>query len=76
MFINYVGINPIDALFWTAVINGFLAPPLMVLVMLVSNNRSIMAERTNGVAINVLGWTATAAHVRGGNSIVVTWGRS
>src|SRR5437879_6408885 len=37
--INFVGINPIAALFWTAVINGFLAPPLLVLIMLIANNR-------------------------------------
>ena len=76
MFINFVGINPIDALFWTAVINGFVAPPLMVLIMLVSNNRSIMAERTNGMAINVLGWAATAAMFAAAIALVVTWGRS
>src|SRR5439155_24192538 len=37
MLIDFVGINPINALFWTAVINGFLAPPLMVLIMLIAN---------------------------------------
>jgi NRAMP (natural resistance-associated macrophage protein)-like metal ion transporter len=36
MLLNFLGINPIDALFWTAVLNGFLAPPLLVLVMLVA----------------------------------------
>ena len=59
MLINFVGINPIDALFWTAVINGFVAPPLLVLIMLVANNRAIMRTRTNGLATNVLGWIAT-----------------
>jgi Mn2+/Fe2+ NRAMP family transporter len=38
MLMNFVRINPIAALFWTAVINGFLAPPLLVLIMLVANN--------------------------------------
>jgi len=57
--INFIGINPIDALFWTAVINGFVAPPLMVLIMLVANNRKIMGQRVNGLGLNVLGWLAT-----------------
>src|SRR5579864_5186746 len=57
--INFIGINPIDALFWTAVINGFVAPPLLVLIMLISNNRNIMGERVNGAWLNVLGWLAT-----------------
>ena len=52
--------NPIRMLFWSAVLNGLLAPPLMVLVMLVGNNRKIMGPHTNGPWLNVLGWTATA----------------
>jgi NRAMP (natural resistance-associated macrophage protein)-like metal ion transporter len=56
--IDYLGINPIDALFFTAVINGFVAPPLLVMIMLVSNNRKIMGKRTNSRLTNVLGWGA------------------
>jgi Mn2+/Fe2+ NRAMP family transporter len=58
--INYVGIDPIRALFWTAVINGLIAPPLMVMIMLVANNAKIMGKRRNGRVMNVLGWAATA----------------
>ena len=42
LLINYLGISPIRALFWTAVINGLLAPPLLVLIILVSNNKAVM----------------------------------
>ncbi len=70
--INYLGINPIDALFFTAVVNGFVAPPLLVLIMLVGNNRSIMGERTNSRLTNVLGWTATAAMFVAAALLVVT----
>jgi Mn2+/Fe2+ NRAMP family transporter len=59
MAINFLGINPIDALFYTAVINGLLAPPLLVLIMLASNNRTIMRDRVNNRWTNVAGWTAT-----------------
>ncbi|MCA1646395.1 MAG: divalent metal cation transporter [Chloroflexi bacterium] len=59
MGINFLGINPIDALFYTAVINGLLAPPLLVVIMLVSNNRQIMGNRTNNRWINLGGWAAT-----------------
>jgi NRAMP (natural resistance-associated macrophage protein)-like metal ion transporter len=75
MLINFLGINPIDALFWTAVINGFLAPPLMVLIMLVANNRAIMGERTNGTPTNVLGWLATLAMFAAAIALVLTWGK-
>ena len=40
LLINFIGVKPMDALFWTAVINGFLSPPMLVIVMLIANNRS------------------------------------
>ena len=61
MLINFLGINPIDALFWTAVLNGLLAPPLLVLIMLVANSKQVMGKHTNGRWINLLGWVATGA---------------
>ena len=57
--INFIGINPITALVWTAVVNGCLAPPLLLLIMLTANNRAIMGERVNGPLANFLGWTTT-----------------
>jgi NRAMP (natural resistance-associated macrophage protein)-like metal ion transporter len=56
VLVNFLGINPMDALFWTAVINGFLAPPLLVLIMLLANDRKVMGRRTNGPFTNVVGW--------------------
>jgi NRAMP (natural resistance-associated macrophage protein)-like metal ion transporter len=56
--IDYLGINPIDALFFTAVINGLVAPPLLVMIMLVGNNKKIMGKRTNSRLTNILGWGA------------------
>jgi Mn2+/Fe2+ NRAMP family transporter len=76
MLINFVGINPINALFWTAVINGFLAPPLMVMIMLIASNHDVMGKRTNGLAINVLGWLATLAMFAAAIALVLTWGKS
>ncbi|HVU14986.1 MAG TPA: divalent metal cation transporter [Phototrophicaceae bacterium] len=72
MLINFLGINPIDALFWTAVINGFLAPPLMVIVMLVSNNRKIMGERVNSRVINLVGWLATLVMFAAVFALIIT----
>ncbi len=59
MAINFLGINPITALVISAVLNGVVAAPLIVLVMLVSNDRNVMGERTNGRLLNFVGW-ATA----------------
>jgi NRAMP (natural resistance-associated macrophage protein)-like metal ion transporter len=57
--INLSGINPIQALYYTAVFNGLAAPPLLVIIMLVSNNRKIMKDKVNGRWSNILGWTTT-----------------
>jgi NRAMP (natural resistance-associated macrophage protein)-like metal ion transporter len=59
MVIAILEINPIAALVLSAVINGLVAVPLLVLVMLVSNNRAAMGERTNGRLLNVVGWVTT-----------------
>ena len=75
MSINFVGINPIRALFWSAVINGFLAPPILVVIMLISNNRNIMGERINGVWVNLVGWTTTLVMFAAAIGLILTWGR-
>jgi NRAMP (natural resistance-associated macrophage protein)-like metal ion transporter len=59
VIINFIGINPITALVLSAVLNGLIAAPLLVLVMLVSNDRAAMGERTNGRLLNVVGWVTT-----------------
>jgi Mn2+/Fe2+ NRAMP family transporter len=75
MVINFVGINPIAALFGTAVINGFVAPPLLVLILLIANNRKVMGDRVNSRGTNVLGWAATAAMFAAAIALVLTWGK-
>jgi NRAMP (natural resistance-associated macrophage protein)-like metal ion transporter len=72
MAIDFLGINPITALVVTAVINGLLAAPLLVVVMLVSNNRKVMGERTNGRRLNALGWGTTAVMAVAAIALVVT----
>jgi NRAMP (natural resistance-associated macrophage protein)-like metal ion transporter len=73
LLINFIGINPMAALFWTAVINGFLAPPLLVVVMLIANNRAIMGTRVNGLGTNVLGWATAGLMFAAAIGLVVTW---
>ncbi|HTS15828.1 MAG TPA: Nramp family divalent metal transporter [Candidatus Sulfotelmatobacter sp.] len=72
MLIDFAGINPIDALVLTAVLNGLLAPPLLVLVMLASNDRDIMGARTNGRTLNALGWLTTAVMSVAAIALLVT----
>jgi Mn2+/Fe2+ NRAMP family transporter len=75
VLINFLGINPIRALFLAAMINGFLAPPLLVVIMLVANNSQIMGKRVNGRWSNVLGWTTTVVMFVAAVALVLTWGQ-
>lgn len=54
--LNFIGIPPFRMLYYAAAVNGVLAPPLMALITLVGNNRSIMGERVNSRFANVVGW--------------------
>lgn len=73
---NFLDVPPVRALFWTAVINGFLAPPLLVVILLIANNRTIMGKRANGTALNVLGWATAALMFAAAVALVFTWGSS
>jgi Mn2+/Fe2+ NRAMP family transporter len=73
MLMNFSGLNPIKALFWTAVINGFLAPPLLVLIMIISNNKKVMGERVNSKLLNVLGWSTVMVMSAAALSLAATW---
>lgn len=73
LIINFVGINVMTALFWTAVINGLVSPPLLVLIMLVSNNKDVMGSNTNGRTITLLGWLTTAVMFAAAVGLLWTW---
>lgn len=72
--IDFLGINPIKALFWTAVINGVVAPPLLVVVMLVANNKRVMGDRTNGHFTNMIGWLAALIMSAAAIAMFLNWG--
>jgi NRAMP (natural resistance-associated macrophage protein)-like metal ion transporter len=71
LLINFTGIPPFKVLYYTAMLNGMLAPPLMVLILMMSNNKKIMGKRTNSVWSNVLGWMITV--VMGAASAGLLW---
>jgi Mn2+/Fe2+ NRAMP family transporter len=57
--LNYVGIDPVRALYWAAVVNGVLATPLMVVMMLIVRNPRAMGRLTLSLRATILGWCAT-----------------
>ncbi len=58
--IQYTPISPMKALFWSAVINGIIAVPLMVVVILLVSKKSVMGKFTASRPIIILGWVAVA----------------
>jgi Mn2+/Fe2+ NRAMP family transporter len=70
--LNYVGLNAVRMLFWTAVINGVLAPPLILLVVLLTGNPKVMGERANPPLLRGLGWVTFAVMVAAAVGIFVT----
>jgi NRAMP (natural resistance-associated macrophage protein)-like metal ion transporter len=56
--LNYVGISPVKALIYTAILYGLTAPVLIAIILHVSNNKKIMGEFVNGWLTNILGFIA------------------
>ncbi|AZO41477.1 divalent metal cation transporter [Mesorhizobium sp. M7D.F.Ca.US.005.01.1.1] len=58
--LNFTPINPIKALYWSAVINGMVAVPVMAVMMLMTARRDVMGKTTVPLAMRLMGWVATA----------------
>jgi Mn2+/Fe2+ NRAMP family transporter len=58
--LNFIGLDPVRALYWAAVVNGVLAAPLMSVMMLIVRNRRVMGRLTVSRAMAIWGWAATA----------------
>ena len=59
MLLEYTPINPMKALFWSAVINGVTAVPLLVVIVLLASRRSVMGKYTASRTLIILGWLTT-----------------
>ncbi|HTP30883.1 MAG TPA: Nramp family divalent metal transporter [Candidatus Acidoferrales bacterium] len=55
--IDFLGLDAVRMMFWSAVVNGALAPPLILLVVLLTSDKRVMGERTNSPLLRVLGWS-------------------
>jgi len=70
---NFVHIDPIKALFWTAVINGVVAVPLMIVMMIMTMQPKVMGDFTLPRPLWVLGWLSTAAMFVTVAAMFATW---
>jgi NRAMP (natural resistance-associated macrophage protein)-like metal ion transporter len=71
--LDYAGFNAVSMLFWSAVLNGVLAPPLIVIVLLLTNSRDVMGTRTNPKWLAVLGWITVAVMTAASLAMFATW---
>jgi NRAMP (natural resistance-associated macrophage protein)-like metal ion transporter len=58
--LNFIGLDPVRALFWSAVLNGVVAVPVMVMMMLLAVRRDVMGPFVLGPTLKAFGWLATA----------------
>ena len=58
--LNFIGLDPVRALYWAAVVNGVLAAPLMAVMMLIVRNPRVMGRLTVSRSTAIWGWAATA----------------
>jgi Mn2+/Fe2+ NRAMP family transporter len=73
MLMNFAGFNPMKALVFSGIVQGFSTPPLLLLIMLITNNRRIMGPRVNTFWLNILGWITTVAIFAASIGLIITW---
>jgi NRAMP (natural resistance-associated macrophage protein)-like metal ion transporter len=71
--LNFTEIDPVKALFWSAVLNGIVAVPVMIAMMNLSMRSSIMAQFTLPITLQIFGWLATAIMALTVGLMVWTW---
>jgi Mn2+/Fe2+ NRAMP family transporter len=70
---HWTHLTPIKALFWSAVINGVTAVPIMVVMMLMSSNAKVMGKFTVSRVLGGVGWIATGAMLAASIGMFLTW---
>jgi NRAMP (natural resistance-associated macrophage protein)-like metal ion transporter len=72
LVLNYFGFNAVKLLFWSAVINGLLAPPLILLVILLTSSQKVMGKRVNPPLLKYLGWATFAVMTAAAVGMIIT----
>jgi Mn2+/Fe2+ NRAMP family transporter len=71
--LNLLGFNPMRALVWSGIVQGFSVPPLLLIMMLLTNRKEVMGARVNSRSTNVLGWLTTGLTFLCTMGLVVSW---
>jgi len=72
----FLKVDPIKALFWSAVLNGVAAGPIMLVMMLMGANKRVMGQFTLPFYLKALGWAGTCAMLAAAIALFATWGKS
>jgi NRAMP (natural resistance-associated macrophage protein)-like metal ion transporter len=72
--VNFTPLDPIKALFWSAVINGVTAVPIMIMIMLMASREKVMGQFTLTPWLKTLGWLATVVMAAAAIGMFATWG--
>jgi NRAMP (natural resistance-associated macrophage protein)-like metal ion transporter len=72
--LNLTPLDPVKALVWSAVVNGVVAVPIMVMMVLMAARRDVMGEFVMGPVLKALGWLATVVMAVAAVGMFATWG--
>lgn len=72
LVINFVGLDPIKALIYSAVANGLIAPVVLIMIVLMSGNAKIMGKWVNGRITTILGWLVIALMTISGVATIIS----
>lgn len=70
--LNFLGIDPIKALIYSAIANGLVAPVVLILILLLSNNKNIMGTKVNHPLTSALGWIITGLMILAGLATLIS----
>lgn len=70
--LDFTGIDPIKALFWTAVINGVIACPIMAVMMHITTNKRVMKQFVLSRRLRITGWIATGVMIMAAAGLLLT----
>ena len=73
MALNFTPIDPIEALFWSAVINGVISVPIMAVMMLMAARPDVMGRFVVTRRLRILGWLSTVVMALAVLAMLVTW---
>ena len=68
--LNFIGLDPIKALIYSAVFNGIVAPVVLILIVIISSNKRIMGDWVNKRSTTWIGWAITSVMVLAGGAAI------